>query len=538
MVYNGEVFNYIELREELIKAGYSFKTTSDTEVVIIAFHAWKEACFSKFNGMWSLVIYDKSANRLYISRDRFGQKPLYVMQKDNAIFFASEVQQLLACSDSQPDYEVIQQFLKEGCFESNGRTFFKSIEMFPKAHYAIVNSNGQIIVGRYWDYWNGKVEEADEKCFDEFNQLLENSIKIRLRADVPYGIILSGGVDSTIISAYTREIDGYEKSISAFTYSSQDMYDESIYAKEIAKKLNISLTLQTQDEDPVEYTNRLKKIVKHMGRGHSSPAIISIDYLYEAVHRANIKIALDGQGADELLAGYEHYFPLIIPVFLLKANFKQAFLFLKEFFKRGFFSMTVCYLRVNLPEYCKKIGRILYGYERFFKNYDSSEMPSSFNKLKKRSKNKNFLNRFLIWQHDIGLEHLLFYGDIVAMKNSVENRSPFMDHRLVDLVFKYSEKLKLWDGINKYALKQLPIYGNFRQELNRKKIGFSSDIKLKTKQYMTTELKKSEILKWSIFSAKLRKHLNEGLFEQPKYERLLFRLYQVHLWNDIFQVKE
>jgi asparagine synthase (glutamine-hydrolysing) len=534
MVFNGEVFNFIELREELENLGYAFETHSDTEVVLKAFHRWGAECFPRFNGMWSLAIYDRKSKSLTVSRDRFGQKPLFSMHRNGADYFASEFQQLVPISNREIDYELIQAFLKEGGYESRGRTFLASVEEFPKAHFCTIARTGDISCQRYWDYWTGKITKVDDRSFVEFEALLRDSIKLRLRADVPYGVLLSGGVDSTVVAAYARELDVPEKFIPAYTYSSKYGDDEAAHAQAAADKLGMPLTIREQEPNPEEYRERLRRIVKHMGRGHSSPAIVSVDYLYESVGKSGIKVALDGQGADELLAGYKTYFPILIPKLFFTGRFGQAMASLKEARRYGVAACTVFFLRNILPEAAKKIGRRLYGYERFFRSFSSAPGARRIEPAKPASGNKSALNAYLIRQHDIGLSNLLFYGDIVAMRHSVENRSPFMDHRLVDFVFSRGDALKVWNGQDKYALRSLSILEKFRDVLERKKMGFASPIKRETKAFMAEELKTSPILRWPIFTPQLIAFIENKGFDSAKFEPLLFRLYQVHLWNDVF----
>ncbi|MEH6347744.1 MAG: asparagine synthase (glutamine-hydrolyzing) [Bermanella sp.] len=536
MVYNGEIFNYVELREELKECGYVFESESDTEVVLKAYDCWGEECFSKFNGMWSLVIQNCGTGELIVSRDRFGQKPLFYLNRKGVYYFASEVQQLAPFTEGEIDYFMIKSFLREGSAEQDGRSFFDGIHSFPKSNYWKINNVGETIKKRYWDY-PVESEVGNSSNFTEFEELLEDAVKIRLRSDVPFGVLLSGGVDSTLVSYYACKNTSEEKPrIPAFTYSSEDADDESIYAGRVAEKLGLGIDYCKQDLNPDDYLSRLRAIVQHLGRGHSSPAIVSIDYLYEKIAESGIKVALDGQGADELLAGYKTYHLTLISSSILSGRFKQAFYLIEDLYREGPLNSFLMFLRNTLPESGKKLMRRIYGYEKFFSDV------GDFNGIKKPAKVKleskqNALNKYLIEQHDVGLSNLLYYGDIVAMKNSVENRSPFMDHRLVDFSFKAGEKLKVWNGIDKYVLRTLPAYDLFREELERKKIGFSSDIKLQTKEKMTQELINSSIWSWPIFSLEVKKHVESGMLMQDKYERFMFRLYQVHIWNDIFRAK-
>jgi asparagine synthase (glutamine-hydrolysing) len=181
----------------------------------------------------------------------------------------------------------------------------------------------------------------------------------------------------------------------------------------------------------------------------------------------------------------------------------------------------------------RKIMRLVYGYELLFRNHREVKIPRWVS-VKPAIRNANLLNRYLIWHHNLGLENLLYYGDIVAMRHSVENRSPFMDHRLVDFAFSYDDKLKLKDAIDKYALRVSSAYQPFRDILDRDKVGFSSDILPETKRSMIADLRSSKILAWPIFSTQMRRFLESDAPMQYKFERFLFRLYQVHLWSEIF----
>lgn len=533
LTYNGEIFNYLELRTELQNLGCSFHTESDTEVVIAAYAKWGVECFSRFNGMWALAIYDTAKNELVVSRDRFGQKPLFMSRSDSEVYFASEFQQLSNLVEFDIDYGLIQMFLKEGTFEGKGRTFLRTIQEFPKAHYLRITRSGEWESRAYWSYWSGEVAPTDETIISEFADLLSDAVRLRLRTDVPFGLLVSGGVDSTLIASYARQHIGKGKAIPAFAFSSNDANDERAYAEKVSDRLGLELNVSSQEQNPSDYKKRLAMLVRHLGRGHSSPAIVSIDYLYESVSRKGIRVALDGQGADELLAGYKNYFVLVIPWYFVRGQFRQAWLAFLDQLRFGFIASVLLFLRNTLPPPFRKIMRLVYGYELLFRNYPEVKTPRWIS-VKPVTKNANLLNRYLIWHHNLGLENLLYYGDIVAMRNSVENRSPFMDHRLVDFAFSHDDKLKLKDAIDKYALRTSAAYQPFRDVLEREKIGFSSDILAETKKSMIAELRKSRILEWPIFSNRATRFINSDAPMKYKFERFLFRLYQVHLWHEIF----
>jgi asparagine synthase (glutamine-hydrolysing) len=534
LTYNGEIFNYEELRIELRNFGHNFHTESDTEVVIAAYSQWGVDCFSRFNGMWSLAIYDSRKRELVVSRDRFGQKPLFVAKAQGNIYFASEFQQLSKLVENDIDFGLIRMFLKEGTFDGDGRTFLRTIQEFPKSSYLRINCNNEWESAKYWDYWDGNISKTDNRVIETFNYLLSDAVRLRLRSDVPFGLLVSGGVDSTLIANYAREHSGQFKPIKAFAYSSGDIFDEQNYAKAVAERLNLDLHIHTQENSAFEYKNRLRKLVQHLGRGHSSPAIVSVDYLYQSVASNGVRVALDGQGADELLAGYKTYFMIVVPRYLIRGNFKQAFHTLKDQYKFGFFLSVILFLRNVMPPYFKSLMRLFYGYERLFSGIHFSNSERWIKENKQSKENSNFLNRYLIKQHKLGLENLLYYGDIVAMANSVENRSPFLDHRLVDFAFAHDDRLKLNDAIDKYALRSSEPYVKFKDILDRQKLGFPSDIFLSTKKSMVDELRASKIFDWPIFSSNIKRFVTSEKLLSKKYERLLFRIYQVHAWNDLF----
>ena len=191
IVYNGEIFNYIELKEKLIKHGYHFSTKSDTEVLLKAYIHWGEKAFNKFNGMWALCIYNKDTRELIISRDRFGQKPLFVGKRDDCFYFFSEPQQFHSIKKTIPDYDLIKRFIREGNYNRDDRrTFFDGVEEFPKAHNCILKYNDTTYTNCYWSYPDSTEKRDSSKSVGDFNELLKNAVNLRLRADVDIGLLI------------------------------------------------------------------------------------------------------------------------------------------------------------------------------------------------------------------------------------------------------------------------------------------------------------------------------------------------------------
>lgn len=542
MVYNGEIFNYLELKADLVQLGYSFDTQSDTEVVIKCFEHYGPSCVEKFNGMWSIIIADISTNQCFVSRDRFGQKPLFYYQSSAGIlYFSSEIQALLPYVETiTPNLASIASFLREGDFDCEGNTFFEDIYEFPVAHNLEFDCSKNTVTSfyRYWNY----PKQVTKKGSGVFLELLEDAVDLRLRTDVSYGVLLSGGIDSTIIASLMRKIIGPEHNVSSVTYASLDADDESFYAKEIAKALNFDISVKERTSDITQYKDRLRLLVKHLGRGHSSPAIISVDQLYSQVADCHLKVALDGQGADELLAGYKHYHVYLMIDLIKHFRWGELISVLKDAAKEGPINIMIMTLRGFLTEPLKKLMRRLYGYERLLGRSllkYQTEKTGRFKASSNQACNSSFLNRYLEKQHRLGLSNLLYYGDIVAMANSVENRSPFMDHRLIEYAFSCDESLKVRYGQNKVVLKNSIHYEAFKTFLDRRKVGFNSPLSPELKHSMLEDLSSSQLLCNNIIDKNVFANLvsNQEMLS-TKMERFLFRIYQVHLWWDIFINRE
>jgi asparagine synthase (glutamine-hydrolysing) len=540
MVYNGEVFNYKELRAELELFGLEFRTESDTEVVLQAYAYWGRKCFEKFNGMWALAIYDKDARKLIVSRDRFSQKPLFSSKINDIFYFASEPQQIADIVGTEQDFITIKNFLEEGDSVKNGKTFFKKIKEYPSACYSEISHDGVIETFKYWSYPQGRAIKTTDQDISHFEDLLIDSVKLRLRSDVPVAVCLSGGVDSTIIADIIHEVLPREATITSYTYKAIDNFDESPYACEIARRLNCEIKVIEQPLSADEYISRLKSLVTRMGRGNSSPAIISNDCIHSEISREGYKVSIDGQGADELLAGYKTFYISHIVELIRACEFKQCFktihamLSQHKQFKYGVLTILLMYIRLNSPIFVRKFMRKIYGYQKFFSNYKEQESEQRVDFPYIDVVQQWGLNAHLVSQHSNGLRNLVYYGDMVAMNNSVENRSPFLDHRLVDFVFSRDSRLKVFNGVEKYALRKMNRYKKYVDILNRDKVGFESSIRKETKLKMQAELINSKILTWPIFAPNINEFIRSKDFISEKYERFAFRLFQVHLWSQEF----
>ena len=534
LVFNGEIFNFVEIRELLCEKGYNFQTTSDTEVVIKAFHCFGLNAFSMFNGMWALVIHNRISNETVICRDRFGQKPLFITKSDGNIYISSELHAIATTVSLVPNLQAIRQFIQEGTCSISGNTFFSNVFEVPKASYIIYRGQNLVQNSRYWQYPD-KILDSNGSS-EAFLAILSDAIKIRLRTDVDYCILLSGGIDSTIISALTRQLASETKRLTAFTFSSKDKDDETKYAKMVADQLGICLHVVDSDERDVDYLQSLRRLVRLLGRGHSSPAITSVDKIYRNISKMGYKVALDGQGADEILAGYKHYHYHFLVDCILAGSWGQIPSVIRDLKDEGPADVALMAMRNSLPTWGRTAMRRVFGYESILcKIFNQGLDQSPYEMMVKIPYDYDFLDRYLLKQHQEGLSNLLYYGDIVSMANSVENRSPFMDHRIVELAFNSGHEIKIQDGVNKAVLRKTESYSQFKSVLDRKKIGFNTPIRQSIRKRFAEELGDSHLVSLPIFNrCGFNEFVKSDRVVDKRFERFVFRLYQVHLWCDEF----
>ncbi|MDB4766593.1 asparagine synthase (glutamine-hydrolyzing) [bacterium] len=456
IVYNGEVFNYIEIRQTLESLGHTFRTQSDTEVVLNAYIEWGENAVERFNGMWALVVYDQARQIMFCSRDRFGIKPFCYSVENNEFVFGSEIKAILAASPelAKPDFDGLSQLLRTSVID-NSTTTFKSIKRLPPAHNATVLKDGSITIKRYWDYPEDDNRDiSSSESTAKFRRLFEDAISIRLRSDVPIGITLSSGLDSTAIATLARQQS--DRSIQTFTYKHEGIFSEWDIAQETSKRLEMQATpITCLDGD---FLKELKKIIRHLESPHASPAILPVWQIMEKARADGRPVILEGQGADELLGGYEAMsFSFAIMDHLFALRPLQA---LKELYgnirrQRQCPSISnagiVAWMVRGLLPSLHPLYRIFRGDEAVY--IGKLKSAGGGRNVTKR-KFKDRLNRSLAQSHESTLVSLLQYGDAISMAHSIESRLPFMDFRLVEYCFSLPGELKFKNGWGKEILRR------------------------------------------------------------------------------------
>lgn len=456
IIFNGEIYNYIELRDELSGAGHKFHTGSDTEVILAAYRQWGEACVERLNGMFALALWDVPNRTLFLARDRFGEKPIhYVYRQDKLFAFGSEMKTLWAADLAGRDVhaETLARFQHYGQLDVGDQTFYDGILRLPQAHTLKVSAPGNFWKRRYWDIDPREQEDgkSDSWYSEQFRELLTDSVRLRLRADVPVGSSLSGGLDSsTIVSVINRLLpaDGIQKTFSA-------RFDEP--ASDEGKWIDlVTRANRVQRSDvwptPEQFFDELTKVFWHQEEPFSSTSIYAQWCVMRLARENDVTVLLDGQGADEMLAGYHSYFEEHSADLLTSMNLPRYLKWKKNCRElHGYAPRTISRVaKQTVPSVLKNpVRRVMRSLGELPEvERRKPEFPAEFKKLSSLKK--------LLWWNTTreGLVELLRYADRNSMAHSREVRLPFLDHRLVEFVFRLPDQLLMRDGWTKWILRE------------------------------------------------------------------------------------
>ncbi|MEN9521764.1 MAG: hypothetical protein RL065_141, partial [Bacteroidota bacterium] len=315
ITYNGEIYNYVEIKNELENVGYQFKTQTDTEVILAAYDYWKQDCVKQFNGMWAFAIYDKIENKIFCSRDRFGVKPFYFFSNQNKFIFGSEIKQILAIEPAIANTKILMDYLVFNLEEHTDETFFSGIKKLPAAHHLMYDlSNHSFLVEKYYepniDNSIQQISEAD--AIDKFQSLMNHSVSLRLRSDVKVGTCLSGGLDSSYIATVASKLhQNKNEKFSAITAQSiLNSNDETEFAKQVVSTSNLQWYLTKPEK--TDFINAIDEVIKCQEEPFFNTSNFMQFFVMKAAYQNNIKVLLDGQGGDETLLGYTRYYPAIL----------------------------------------------------------------------------------------------------------------------------------------------------------------------------------------------------------------------------------
>jgi asparagine synthase (glutamine-hydrolysing) len=462
MVFNGEIYNYVELRDELSGHGVSFSTNCDTEVLLAAFEKWGSECFKRLNGCWAVVIWDDLTKELFVSRDRLGEKPLVYTQIDGDWIFASEIKTILKHPkiDAQPDARLLMCFIATGSGPAGEQTFFSNIKSVEPGTFLILRG-GNVSKIRYWNLDMTSPRRSDDAlAVQELDQLLIDSVRLRLRGDIRVGAMLSGGLDSTsVISSIaalfaTRPDESRMVGdvLQAFTASFPGRKnDETDKVEELCRLIEIS-PHKTFPMDQVEIEEHLMSVARNMEAPFFSAAVIVYDMLMKLVRASDVQIVLDGLGGDELFGGFEWYIPLAIRDNLRGLRLWEAMNNITGM--RSKHGKSLRYLLRRAPHPRGSSIRSTRDERKdwhsdLFQSEWRSAMPSS------QINGENHLDHALkVDLLEYNAPRWLHMSDRISMANSVVCRSPFLDFRLVEFAFTLDNNLKIRNAETKYILRE------------------------------------------------------------------------------------
>lgn len=536
LVLNGEIYNYKELKKELVRLGHKFKTESDSETIVHGYEEWGENVLDRLRGMFVFVLLDKRTNTMFIARDRLGIKPLYYAEFDGRIVFSSEIKALFTGFNipREPDDRAIYDFLVSRIHDTNKNTFFKNVKRLLPGHKMVVDSEGNFRIEKYW---NPKLNlefsstKSDEDYAEEFKDILNKAVSLHLISDVPVGVTLSGGLDSSGITALSAELYKQKRENSKMIAFSAIHPGETINEEEY-----IDSVVSHTNVESVKIKPELEKFWEELENWvyfQEEPVISGAPYAYYTVMREarkRVTVLLSGQGGDELLAGY-------IPYFLTYAksaiNDGRYFTALKE----SYLGRDL-YLPFVLDKLKSKFGKL-------------SEIDSKYCLKNSFSKNYSILNQD--FRHKDNLNERLFddvtrsttpcllrYEDKNSMANSLESRVPFFDHVVVEYIFNLPMDQKIKNGWNRY------IYRNAmkgiipeKNRLRRSKVGFTNP------EWEWIERKKDKFVEiFSSQSFKERKYWDSNrtleYFEKALEKQLsgdimyFWRLFIVEMWMRVY----
>jgi asparagine synthase (glutamine-hydrolysing) len=502
LIFNGEVYNYVELRQELAALGHEFHTGTDSEVILAAYHEWGPECLSRFNGMWAFALWDMEKRRLFLARDRFGVKPLYTVDDGSTFAFGSEIKALLSAGavGFKPSSAAVAAYVAQGRSPSHvrGETFFEGVRSVPAAHYALVSREGTAY-RRYWSLpesgvrgqGSGVGSQRLPATIRNYGDLFSDAVRLRLRADVPVGTCLSGGVDSSSIVAVAGRLMQTEHAVSLERLGEHQQTFSAVYEAE--GPWNERRHIETVIERTGAASNYiqptaerlwadLERLVWHQDEPFQSTSIFAQWCVMDLAHQRGVTVLLDGQGADEVLGGYRPY-SVRMAELLRAGRLLQAVALAGDARKvAGSNPVSILgrALAVQLPAPLLKrlsgarvrqaasVSGLLPDTERdLLAATEDGEEPY----VDQRSLSRH-LAKLIV---EDSLPNLLRYEDRNSMAFSIEARVPFLDYRLVEYAFTQAAPLRIHKGWTKWV-QRMAVRDLLPEEIvwRRDKVGFET----------------------------------------------------------------
>lgn len=471
ILFNGEIYNYQEIKEELINKGHTFYTKTDTEVLIHGYEEYQEKILEKLRGMFAFVIWDTVEKELFIARDFFGIKPMYYKQNEKELIFGSEIKSILEYPNVEKELNInaLQNYLSFQYGVPN-ETFFKGINCLPPAHY-LKYKDGQVTLTRYWEpeFNIDETLELDE-TIEKIDETFKNSVEAHKISDVEVGCFLSSGVDSSYVAS---QFKGQKSFTVGFDY---DKYNEIEYAKELSKEVGLEHYYKSITDD--EYWDIIPKIQYYMDQPHADPSCVAL-YFVSKIASEHVKVVLSGEGADELFGGYRIYHE---PLSIAKVKFIPRFIFKglagivnlipvdfkgKSFINRASKTVEERFIG-NANLFTDKEKR------RILKDTNGMVKPQEITKpYFEKVKDKDDITKMQYIDINLWMVgDILLKADRMSMANSLELRVPFLDKEVFKLASTLPLKYKVNDENTKYAMRKAALKNLPEEVAKRKKLGF------------------------------------------------------------------
>lgn len=553
IVFNGEVYNYKQLREDLKKRGHKFKSNTDTEVIIHLYEDFGEGCLSYLRGMFAFAIWDEKQDKLFLARDRIGKKPILYYRDNQYFCFASEFRALLASGFIEKDinYEGIGQYLTFGYVPAPGAIYKKVFKILP-AHFAILQ-NGELMSQKYWDMdYSRKINISEKDASRELIRLLREAVRMRLDSDVPLGAFLSGGIDSSTVVALMAQLTDKVKTFSiGFTDSD---FDELKYARNVARRFS------TDHHEFVVKPQALKilpLLVEHYGEPYADSSCIPTFYVSQQT-KQYVTVALNGDGGDESFAGYERYqamrfaesynrFPVFFRDRLSRAimlllpdsvNFKNRRRRIRRFFENASNPFFLRYCRwVSMINDAEKNDLFTEEFKMQLNNKDAGKWLADYPDL---PEDMDLVDRLMAIDIKTNLANdLLVKMDIASMANSLETRSPFLDQEVMQFAASLPGNFKLRGFIKKYILKKSIEDLIPSENINRPKMGFGVPVgrwfRAELKSFVVDTLLSGPLTKRPYFKPDALKAMVYGhIAGKRDYSFQIWTLLMLELWHRRF----
>ncbi len=553
IVFNGEIYNYKELRPDLVTKGHTFKTNSDTEVILHLYEEYSEGCLKYLNGMFAFAIWDEKNKELFCARDRLGIKPFYYMLDKNRLIFGSEIKAILEEKnlDLELDLEALSQYLAFEFIPFPG-TLIQSIKKLPPGHFLYADSSG-VKIRQYWSAEEiEEKERSEEETVEELESLLRDSVRLRLRSDVPFGAFLSGGIDSSsIVGQMTGLLDSKPKTFSIGFHDKS--YNELSYAAQVAGLFGTDHTDQVIEPSAIDL---IENLINYMDDPIGDFSIFPT-YLVSRLAREKVKVILSGDGGDELFGGYDTYiaqklyrYYSLIPFHLRKYIIQPlANILPPTEKKKGVINKIKRFVGgTSMPEQYDHFRWMIFLRPEENNHIFSDEVSRSIDAGSAFS----FITRYLDKNRLCGInrsmyldiktylvDNILVKVDRMSMATSLEARVPFLDHRVVEFALSIPQDLKIKNFKTKYVLKKMTEKMLPDNVINKPKQGFSIPMKnwLKgpVKPMMTDMLSYDRIEKQGIFNPDyIETMMKDHLDNRMNNSHQIWSLMLFQLWMERF----